>query len=146
MWWKKVIAMATAVVSLLTILGVVASASESAPSESSCAIARYGYTGYRICNPNTTILTNPWWRDNTQETFVVGSDHAVWHIWPGSGGWHSMGGGALADGTADLDAWYSTKLHHVIAVYAPDYHWWCSVLIGSTWAGWVRDKPNCTNR
>lgn len=60
---------------------------------SSCAVTVYGYTGYRICEFVWSYLPHP---DGTIEYFVVGTNYAIFHIWPGSGGWHSLGGQARA--------------------------------------------------
>jgi hypothetical protein len=140
--FNRALAATVAVGALLCATQVAAAAqpaSATAAAEASCKITRFGYVGYRICSPETTIIDNPWWHDTAKESFVIGSDHAVWHSWPGSGGWKSMGGGALADGTADLDAWYNGKDHRTVGVYGPDYHWWCSVLKGTKWSGWYRE-------
>lgn len=57
----------------------------------SCPINRYGYDGYRICEFESWYLD---WGGGNVEYFVVGTDYAIWHIWQGSGGWHSLGGQA----------------------------------------------------
>jgi hypothetical protein len=61
----------------------------SAVAAAACAITRYGYTGYEVCGYGHSALD---WGGGNVETFVVGTNYEIYHIWKGSGGWKSLGG------------------------------------------------------
>lgn len=82
-----------------------------------CAITKYGYSGWRICEFTYSYIDRG---NGNVEWFVVGSDYAIYHIWPGSGGWHSLGGRAR---TAAPNGAY-TYLYGVETI-GTDNAWWC---------------------
>lgn len=102
----------------LDLLSVIARAErvEDASLLSSCPITVYGYTGYRICE----FGYSTWDHGGGVEWFVVGSDYAVWHAWPGSGGWHSLGG--QASRTAPNGAYTNGR---GVATFGTDGRPWC---------------------
>lgn len=56
-----------------------------------CKLTRYGYQGNTICGFSTAQIKH---NNGTYEYFLVGTNYAIYHIWPGSGGWKSLGGKA----------------------------------------------------
>jgi hypothetical protein len=84
---------------------------------SSCAITKYGYTGYRICEFDYSYIDRG---NGNIEWFVVGTNYAIYHIWPGSGGWHSLGGRAR---TATPNGAYA-YLYGVETIGTNNY-WYC---------------------
>lgn len=59
------------------------------PDFQGCAVSAFGYAGQKICSTQTyTHIVN----GVSTEMFVIGTDWAVWHAWPGSGGWHECNG------------------------------------------------------
>lgn len=58
-----------------------------------CEVIVYGYRGSRICEFTWSYLDHP---SGKREYFVVGANYHIYHIWDGSGGWHSLGGRARA--------------------------------------------------
>jgi hypothetical protein len=67
-------------------------------------ITRYGYTGHMVCNYGIGTIN---WGGGNIETFVVGTDYRIWHIWLNSGGWHSLGGLASAFEPNGAYRWFS---------------------------------------
>ena len=63
------------------------------PDFSACAVSAFGYGGEAICDTFGFEDYNP--NAGTDEAFVIGLDWSIWHAWPGSDGWHSLGGQAL---------------------------------------------------
>jgi uncharacterized low-complexity protein len=63
------------------------------PGFAACAVTAFGYTGEKICGTGnfTTLNTS----SGVDESFLIGLDWSIWHDWPGSNGWHSLGGQAL---------------------------------------------------
>lgn len=105
---------------------------QAASPNAACAITEYGYAGEYICGFNVLPVAH----DGLTEYFVVGTDYAIWHIWPGSGGWHSLGGkarkatpnGVYLEGIVSTDSWG-------IYTYGTDNHTWCNNW-GIPWSGW----------
>lgn len=54
-----------------------------------CPISAFGYSGSVACDSSALFTINP---NGLEEVFVIGTDGAIWHAWPGSNGWHSLGG------------------------------------------------------
>ncbi|HEV2634040.1 MAG TPA: hypothetical protein VGX23_02765 [Actinocrinis sp.] len=63
------------------------------PDFSTCAVSEFGYGGQTICGTFGFEDYNP--NAGNDEAFVIGLDWSIWHAWPGSNGWHSLGGQAL---------------------------------------------------
>lgn len=57
-----------------------------------CPVEQYGYRGTAICEFGWNYMVHP----SGIEYFVIGTNFAVYHVWPGSGGWKSLGGRARA--------------------------------------------------
>lgn len=57
-----------------------------------CPVEAYGYRGTMICEFGWNYIEHP----SGIEFFVIGTNFAVYHAWPGSGGWRSLGGRARA--------------------------------------------------
>lgn len=113
----------TAVIALAAVLAFpgVAGASPS-PVESrsgalpagKCWITRGDYTGGRMCG-STFYVAEYQWPDGRLETFIVGWDRAIYHIWQASpvdtrwSGWESLGGGFIAgphlEAVGNLTVW-----------------------------------------
>ena len=92
-------------------------------ASSFCAVQAYGYTIYKPCGfIHMGIVWGP--ASNIEWFTVRSSDYAVWHIWPGSGGWHSLGGQARA--AQPNGAWtYADKYIQRVETYGLDNDWWC---------------------
>jgi hypothetical protein len=101
-----------------------------------CAIWRGSHRGYGICG---WTYFDYRWPNGRWQTFVVGTDYAVWTIWqrwPGdtqwSSGWHSLGGKA----TSGVSLRTYSPL--TISVRGTDFRIWCKRWTGSQWVGWYR--------
>jgi hypothetical protein len=99
-------------------------------------VPRGNFTGEALCNTNVLNVPYP---DGTWETFVVGIDTRLHHIWqrfPGDtqwSGWQWVPGGGIArDGI-----WLQTESPLVLMVVGTDYHTYCNVR-GTSWSGWNR--------
>ena len=95
---------------------------------SSCAITAYGYTGYRICEFDYSYIDRG---NGNVEWFVVGTNYAIFHIWPGSGGWHSLGGQAR---TATPNGAYAYL--YGVQTIGTNHYWYCRDWPWSS--GWYR--------
>lgn len=65
----------------------------AASAFTACPVSAFGYGGEAICDTFGFSDYNP--DSGTDEAFVIGLDWSIWHAWPGSNGWHSLGGQAL---------------------------------------------------
>jgi hypothetical protein len=95
---------ATGVVSTQVYPGAPSTDVVSAAADCYVVIIRYGYTGHRVCNFDISTIN---WGGGNIETFVVGTDYSIWHIWLNSGGWHSLGGLASAFEPNGANRWFS---------------------------------------
>jgi hypothetical protein len=94
-----------------------------------CPITRYGYTGYRVCGFAYFDYT---WSDGNVETFVVGTNYSIYHIWATSKGWQSLGG--IASPNAPNGAYPTVPLG--VWTYGKDENKWCRL---HPWtSGWAR--------
>lgn len=120
--------LALATVSLAIASGVVAVVAPEA-SASTCNVTKYGYAGQMICG--TKVLDKDWGSGH-KESFVVGTNSAVWHAWPGSGGWKSLGGGVK-----NLCSINGTYNYRSLAAVGPDNKGYINDFnISSGWGGW----------
>ncbi|GAA0251197.1 hypothetical protein GCM10010492_59380 [Saccharothrix mutabilis subsp. mutabilis] len=93
-----------------------------------CPVDRYGYRGWSPCGSRGIDVN---WGNNRLETFVVGTNRQVYHAWPGSGGWKSMGGWAWHI----LDARKQGKAR-IVAHEGRDHTTWCHKDPGNgKWSG-----------
>ncbi|QEU89871.1 hypothetical protein [Streptomyces kanamyceticus] len=64
-------------------------------------ILRWGYEGYRACGSNRVIDVS-WDGNNTpDETFVIGPNNHIYHVWKRAGGWKEMPGNGRANTIRD---------------------------------------------
>jgi hypothetical protein len=108
------------------------------PAFSSCSIyphlAGGGYTGFYICDTDV-LYRYLMGRLTIEEVFVIGTNWQIWHAWPGSNGWHSLGGAALHK--APGNGVYLRTLHpYAIYTYGTDGRQWCDNWGTPTWGGW----------
>jgi hypothetical protein len=103
---------------------------------SSCTITRYGYTGQYICGTGGFDVTPGEVANNGgAESFVIGTNWQIWHAWPGSNGWKSLGGVALHDTTNEVVL--STAFPFFsIATIGTDGGSWCDNWGTPKWSGW----------
>lgn len=109
------------------------SASDGVTALSKCAVTAYGYTGYRICEFDWLSVTKS---NGSVEYFVVGTNYAVFHIWPGSGGWKSLGGRAR---TATPNGVYYLTVSgpdYGVATIGTDNRTWCTINSSGRWSNW----------
>jgi hypothetical protein len=109
------------------------SAVKGATANSACAITVYGYTGYRVCEFAYSSLD---WGGGNVEVFVVGTDYAIYHIWNGSGGWHSLGG--MARNTTPNGAYAFNSPSIGVETIGTDNNWYCNYWGSASWSGWQR--------
>jgi hypothetical protein len=102
--------------------------------DAACPITRGAQSGAGICG--TTVLDIQW-SDGRFETFVVGLDHATWHVFqryagdPTWAGWYSLGGYAI-DGV-----WLWSSSPVTFYVVGSDNNLWCQRSTpGQTPSGW----------
>jgi hypothetical protein len=107
-------------------------AHSAASPMSSCPVTRYNYTGYEVCEFYNGDSVN--YGNGNIEYFVVGTNYQIYHIWKGSGGWHSLGGvarKATPNGVAVL----STN-PTVITTIGTNNYYYCNSRGTGTWSGW----------
>ncbi len=136
---RKLSAIVTIAAALLA--GTTATAVATVPAAQPAAAAQprqcgedvYGYDGYwgqKVCGTRT--MEADWNGDGSRmEKFVIGTDNAVWHIWPGSGGWWSMGGSA-----DDTSSWGWDSAGRWVQVMDFHQNHYCAYDRGSGWSGW----------
>lgn len=100
---------------------------------SSCATTVYGYTGYRICEFEWFYVTHA---NGSNEYFVIGTNYAVFHIWPGSGGWKSLGGKARK-ATPNGTYFVTDTGYYGVRTIGTDNWSWCRFNIYGTWSSWA---------
>ncbi|WP_213455507.1 hypothetical protein [Rhizomonospora bruguierae] len=100
---------------------------------SKCAVTEYGYTGYRICEFDWLAVYKS---NGSVEYFVVGTNYAIFHIWPGSGGWKSLGG--KASSWAPNGVYYLTVSggDYGVWTYGTDERPWCTINASGRWTSW----------
>lgn len=102
-----------------------------------CTIYRYGYRGEYICGTNNFELT---WPDGRAQTFVIGTNSAVWNIVRNASGivsgWKSLGGLARVGVYRN----YVTSASNLgIVVYGTDGNPWCRNFVNGAWqSNWLR--------
>jgi hypothetical protein len=109
-----------------------AQADGGATTLSSCATTAYGYTGYRICEFVWFVVEH---RNGSEEWFVIGTNYAVWHIWPGSGGWKSLGGTARR-ATPNGTYFVTDTGFYGVRTIGTDNWSWCRFNIYGAWSSW----------
>ena len=100
-------------------------------------VVRGDFTGYALCNTNILNVT---YSDSTQETFVVGTDarlHHIWQSYPGDArwsGWQWVPGGGLAR----EGIWLQSESPFTLKVLGTDYNIYCNTRSNTNWTGWFR--------
>ncbi len=103
---------------------------------SSCAITRWGHTGYRWCGHGYVDAD---WDGNgtTDETFVVAPNRTIWHTWKAAGGWKEMPHNGRADGVQNYVRSNHTGIGRVVNVIANGVSYYSSYSQGKWW-GWYK--------
>jgi hypothetical protein len=105
-----------------------------------CSIIRFGYSGEDECG--TAVLDVPAGsvaNNGSAESFVIGTDWSIWHAWPGSNGWHSLGGQsihALYVGIHPNGVFLWSSSPFAIWTYGTDSNEWCINWGTPAWQGW----------
>lgn len=102
------------------------------PAFSSCSISFFGYAGAYICDTGVLFRQDS---SGLEEVFVIGTNWQIWHAWPGSNGWHSLGGAAQQEAPGNgVYQWSSNP--YAIYTYGTDGRQWCDNWGTPTWGGW----------
>jgi hypothetical protein len=124
---------------VLTVHGAGALKNNSvSPNFSACPVTAFGYGGEMICGTvEATYTVN----GTPKESFVIGTDWAVWHAWPGSNGWHSLHGQALhftgTDSAGRTSGVFGVNsAHEAVWVWGTDGNPWCSQWGIPNWTSW----------
>jgi hypothetical protein len=102
---------------------------------STCPVSEFGYGGETICGtfglyvPAGSVANN-----GGAEAFVIGTDWSIWHAWPGSNGWHSLGGQAKHASGSFIDIWDTNPF--IIYTIGTDGRNWCNAWGSPAWSGW----------
>jgi hypothetical protein len=110
---------------------------QSRPDALACPVTAFGYGGEAICGTQEAYYPD---QANSTEDFVIGLDWSVWHAWPGSNGWHSLGGQADHIEASWSGVFLYSLSPEIIRVWGTDGHFWCDKWGIPTWSNW---KP-CT--
>lgn len=116
------------------VVAVGAAAAVATPAQAAaCPITRFGHTGYYLCG---TLYTDHTWSDGKTESYVIGTDSAVWHIHSGTGGWQSLGGNV----SNRVTAFAGINGRRIAQAIGPDGKTpWCKGwLSGSGWNSWEK--------
>ncbi|WP_433262051.1 hypothetical protein ACQPZF_28450 [Actinosynnema sp. CS-041913] len=104
------------------------SVSAPAAAAAPCPIERFTYWGTALCDTHVLDVD---WGNGRLESFVVGTNRQVWHAWPGSGGWKSMGGWAY-----DMVKVWKDGKARIVAHKGKDNRRWCHKDPGNgKWSG-----------
>lgn len=108
-----------------------------APAFSACSVSAFGYGGEAICGTQVLVVAS---NGTPQEVFVIGTDWAVWHAWPGSNGWHTLHGVALHTTSNGVSLWSDNP--YSIWIYGTDGKQWCDNWGSPAWGSWHLCNPN----
>jgi hypothetical protein len=118
-------------------------------SPNSCPIIRFGYGGEYVCGTAPLDIMPGTVNDSgSAESFVLGTDWAIWHAWPGSNGWHSLGGQsihALNVGNQPTGVFEWSGNPFAIWVFGTDSKQWCDNWGIPAWMGWHLCKLHSGN-
>ena len=133
---KAGLAVAAAVAGL-TVAAPAGSAATHDASAASAAcrhkIVRWHHTGYYRCG--SSPMDAEWDAGNSvDETFVIGPNRHIYHIWANSGGWKEMPGNGRADDTYSYD-W--SDGYRTVAVFVGEAKW-CTQYRHHQWTAWHR--------
>lgn len=88
--------------------------------------------------------------NGSAETFVIGTDWAIRHAWPGSNGWHSLGGQsyhAVNVGVTQNGVRLWSGNPYAIWTFGTDGREWCDNWGTPAWMGWhLRQRRPCLRR
>jgi hypothetical protein len=102
------------------------------PGFSACEIDYFGYVGYYICDTGVLFRQDS---AGLEEVFVIGTNWQIWHAWPGSNGWQSLGGAAQQEAPGNgVYQWSSDP--YAIYTYGTDGQEWCDNWGIPAWGGW----------
>jgi hypothetical protein len=101
------------------------------PGFRGCPVSAFGHAGQMICG---TSELDHYVNGIVNEVFVIGIDWSVWHAWPGSGGWHSLGGQAERPTSSGVFQWSSDP--YAVWVYGADGIDWCDNWGSDNWGAW----------
>ncbi|MFI6100173.1 hypothetical protein ACIA8G_31895 [Lentzea sp. NPDC051213] len=110
----------------------------SIDSTGHCDFRRGVHVGRVLCGSHIWTYVDFQWSDGRWETFVVGTDAAVHHIWQRWNGdtewsgWQTFGG-RVYQGVRSLG---STTNRPRIAVAGGDFNGYCLNFDGRNWTGW----------
>jgi hypothetical protein len=112
------------------------SAASAVPAAAqACPVSEFGYGGEAACGTFTLYVPAGRVANNGgPEAFVIGTDWAIWHAWPGSNGWHSLGGQARHASGNGIDLWDDDPF--VITTIGTDNRPWCDAWGSPAWSGW----------
>ena len=112
------------------------SGAQSASAASACPVSEFGYGGEAACGTFTLYVPAGRVANNGgAEAFVIGTDWAIWHAWPGSNGWHSLGGQAKHQAGNFIDIWDANPF--MIYTIGTDGKNWCNTWGTPAWSGWA---------
>jgi hypothetical protein len=135
-------AAAVAVAALSLTLGALAAPASAAtltnqsvsPDFTACPVTAFGYSGEMICGTgDLVVLPNP--SSGVDEVFIIGLDWSIWHAWPGSNGWHSLGGQALHETGNFVDGVFTNNVFTIETIGTDGFDY-CRVWPWTS--GWVR--------
>jgi hypothetical protein len=96
----------------------------SVSTAAACPITVYGYTGQRVCGYGYSYIDRG---NGNVEWFVIGTNYAVYHIWPSSGGWKSLGGQSSRNDTWGAIAYLNPEGVSTVGtnelLYCRDWPW-----------------------
>ncbi|MDQ2814510.1 MAG: hypothetical protein M3Z75_22275 [Actinomycetota bacterium] len=101
------------------------------PSFSTCQVDVFGYGGQGICGTGALFR---YANGASVEAFIIGTNWAIWHVWPGSNGWHSLGGNAQHSTGNGVFEWSGNP--YAIWTYGTDGKQWCDNWGTPKWGGW----------
>jgi hypothetical protein len=136
------------VTTAITVAGMLVAPYGAAVASGRCNITRGSYTGGYDCD---TVISEHSWADGRQETFIVGWDYAVWHIWQrwrGDtewSGWASLGGEVLHYRSNYGGVYIPSHDPLIIGVYGTDLAKYCKQFF-PTYGGWGVHWFSCNYR
>lgn len=103
----------------------------ASPAFSTCSVSAFGYGGEAICGTEALTVYSG---GVAKEAFVIGTNWAIWHAWPDSDGWHSLGG--VAEHTTANGVYLLSSNPYVIWTYGTNGSPYCSNWGIPNWSSW----------
>lgn len=106
---------------------------QSVSASSNCTVPSPYGNGLTPCGDIYSWVT---YSNGNQEWFAIGTDYHIYHIWAGSGGWHSLGGTAADYSGNGVWSHYVSDSNVWIDTVGTNNAYYCDHRGIPNWSGW----------